>query len=398
MRTARLQTNDLGRADHFFGALLSKENIKDSEKLPSIESFKPSQINGGSLSLRSEAKNRFSDPPAPPPQQPLPEKPDVTRSSPSDPSPPFLKRGSTERPRSGTSVSPTSEDSSSQILSLVEALASAKRELDSQSARMRDLEEMLQKERQARELAEELARQLEQQSSLAKVNGQSESSAEGSIPEDTLESLSDETGSTPASLIQTTEPLSPKPNPADSGDVQPSASTSKDVDTNGISSSTTLLEQRVETMLVEMQQLRDNMELFKKRAEVAEDARDQDRKTLAEMVEKIRSEESARRSSSTERARSPSGDMARDQPSSNSGALSDTLGPLLQKAGFSNGDTSARKAEARRIAAGTLSMPPGTQDQRLYHATPYASMLGVVLIGMGLMAYLNGWQPPKSDR
>jgi hypothetical protein len=152
----------------------------------------------------------------------------------------------------------------------------------------------------------------------------------------------------------------------------------------------------METMLIEMQQLRENMETFKKRAETAEAERDRHRKTLAEMVEKIRSEESARRSSSTERAPSPSGGLDKAQPGRSSGALGDTFGPL-QKAGLANGNTSARNVEAARMAAGTLSMPPGVQDQRLYHATPYASMLGVVLIGMGLMAYLNGWQPPKSD-
>ena len=152
----------------------------------------------------------------------------------------------------------------------------------------------------------------------------------------------------------------------------------------------------METMLIEMQQLRDNMESFKKRAETAEAERDQDRKSLAEMVEKIRSEDSTRRSSSTERAPSPTNGLGRDQHSKSSGALSNKLGPLLQKAGLTNGNTSV-KTEAGRIAAGTLSMPSVAQDPRLYHATPYASMLGVVLIGMGLMAYLNGWHPPKSD-
>jgi hypothetical protein len=33
------------------------------------------------------------------------------------------------------------------------------------------------------------------------------------------------------------------------------------------------------------------------------------------------------------------------------------------------------------------------QDPLLAQGLPYASMVGVVLIGMGLMAYINGWQP-----
>lgn len=396
MRAARSQTNDLGRAEAFFGSLLSKENIKDVEKSQSAESFKSPQSNGGSMSLRSEAKNRFSDPPAPPPQQPLPEKPDVTRSSPSDPSPPSLKRANTERARAGTGASPTSDEPSSQIVSLIEALASAKKELDSQSARMRDLEEMLQKERQARELAEELARQLELQSS--KANGTSERNSQGSVLEDTFGMPTDNGESTPVSQVQRTKSPSRISKSPKKSELEPGSKDTDAVDANAISTSTKVLEQRMETMLTEMQQLRENMESFKTRAETAEAERDQDRRTLAEMVEKIRSEESERRSSSTERASSPSGALlSQGQRSKSTGALSDALGPLLQKAGLFNGGSSARQADSSRIAPGTLSMPPATHDARLYHATPYASMLGVVLIGMGLMAYINGWQPPKSD-
>jgi hypothetical protein len=40
------------------------------------------------------------------------------------------------------------------------------------------------------------------------------------------------------------------------------------------------------------------------------------------------------------------------------------------------------------------------QDQRLQAALPYASVIGVVLFGMGLMAYINGWQaePPRPEQ
>lgn len=402
MRAARLQTNDLGRANNFFGSLLSSENIRDAEKAQAAESFKSEsfkspQANGGSISLRSDAKNRFSDPPAPPPQQPLPEKPDVSRSSPSDPSPPSLKRISTERARSGTGASPTDNEPSSQIVSLVEALASAKKEIDSQSARMRDLEEMLQRERRARELAEEIAKQLEQQSSLARANGHDENKTDGSMLDDTFEPPSEKAESTSISQIQRTD-LSSRSPKAEINELELSPSPVQSVDTNAISTSTKVLEQRMETMLIEMHQLRENMESFKKRAETAEAERDEDRKTLAEMVEKIRSEESARRSSSTERATSPVPSILGEGKSSTSTeALRDALAPLLQEAGLSNGNASPKKVDSRGMAPNTLSMPPSVQGQRLYHATPYASMLGVVLIGMGLMAYINGWQSPKSD-
>jgi hypothetical protein len=343
--------------------------------------MKGPMVNGGSLPFRTEAKPRFSDPPAPPPQQPLPEKPDVARSHTFEPSPPSLKRSSTERPRSVPNVSPIRQEPTSQIITLVEALASAKKEIDVQGARLRDLEELLQKERHAREMAEEVAKRLELQSE-AKTNGVHKSNDEGSVIEEAFEPPI-ETSYSQEEPVAETE-TEPKPV----------------VDTTAISASTTLLEKKLETMLVEMQGLRDDMESFKRRAETAETERDADRKSLAEMVEKIRSEESARRSSSTERVRSPSTGENKSLPvNGTTDALKAAMDSTEQ--GLSNGSaviSGDGHQDKGRSAVGTLARPPGSRDLVLYNTTPYASMLGVVLIGMGLMAYLNGWQPPKVDR
>jgi hypothetical protein len=383
MRAARLQTSDLGRTETFFGSLLSKEDIKQNDKAPVIEVPKAPQVNGNSLPFRTDAKPRFSDPPAPPPQQPLPEKPDVARAHSFEPSSPSLKRTNTERPRSVPNASPVRQEPTSQIINLVEALASAKKEIDLQSARMRDLEEMLQKERQARELAEEAAKRLELLQSEAKANGDVKSSDEGSIVEEAFEP--------PAEAIE-----------KNGEDVSEPTTTDDHVDSKAVSESTLLLEKRLEAMLGDMQELRNQMESFKQRAETAESERDADRKTLAEMVEKIRSEESARRSSSTERAGSPTdGDLtAQRLLNGKHESLNAALGPLLQKDGLTNGSAvgSAEGSELGRSAVDTLSRSPSSHPPLLYNTTPYASMLGVVLIGMGVMAYLNGWQPPKVDR
>ena len=383
MRTARLQTHDLGRTDMFFGSLLSKEDIKDSDKLPAIEASKAPQVNGSSLPFRTDTKPRFSDPPAPPPQQPLPEKPDVARPHNFEPSSPSLKRTSTERPRSVPNVSPVRQEPTSQIITLVEALASAKKEIDIQSARMRDLEEMLQQERQARELAEEAAKRLELLQSEPQPNGHIKSSDEGSIVEEAFEPPLEGAGKIEEELPEITN-------------------IEDNVDTKSVSETTVMLEQRLEAMLSDMQELRSQMESYKARAETAESERDIDRKTLAEMVEKIRSEESARRSSSTERARSPAGELLTQHlVNAKSESLNAALGPLLQKAVHTNGLAvgSADDSELGRSAVGTLSRLPSSHPPLLYTTTPYASMIGVVLIGMGVMAYLNGWQvAPKVDR
>ena len=141
------------------------------------------------------------------------------------------------------------------------------------------------------------------------------------------------------------------------------------------------------------------MESFKNRAETAEAERDIDRKTLAEMVEKIRAEESARRSSSTERARSPTGHVDEHTENGNSDLSVSTLEQILSKAGGIEGaqTISPQEGQLGQAAVGIMSKPNSGRDPLLYNTTPYASMLGVVLVGMGLMAYLNGWQHTKVD-
>ncbi|RDW61328.1 putative VPS64 [Coleophoma crateriformis] len=370
MRTARIQTSDLGRTDGFFGGILSKEDMKETGK-PSInESIKPQQVNGTSSPFRIDAKPRFSDPPAPPPQQPLPEKPDAIRSqSSADPSSPSssLKRTNTERPRSGTNVSPIRSEPSSQIISLVEALSSAKKELESQSARMRDLEEMLQKERQARESAEEMARRFELQSTDSNMNGHAKGGAEGAILEEAFEPPLD--------------PANEKPN-------------DQAVDTKAVAESASLLEKKLAAMVVEMEQMKHHMESFRTRAESAEAERDADRKSLTEMVEKIRSEEKLRQSSE-QAVVTPVMNGAAKEAHQN-GSAKKLLAPLIHKADMK--DSMIEKAARPSPNLGALAKPLTGSDSLLYQSTPYASMLGVVLIGMGLMAYLNGWQPPKVER
>ncbi|CZT45689.1 related to VPS64 Vacuolar protein sorting [Rhynchosporium secalis] len=377
MRVARLQTHELGRTDNFFGSLLSKDDIKENqkEKAPVMEAPKAPQVNGGSVSFRSDVKPRFSDPPAPPPQQPLPEKPDVARLHNSDSPIPPLKRTNTERPRSLTSDSPVRQESTSQIVTLVEALASAKKEIDIQGARLRDLEEMLQKERHARENAEELARKFEQESE-SRANGEAKASDEGSIIEEAFEP--------PSETVEAKEEL-----------LADQVVKDNVVDPTAISESTLLLEKRLETMLLDMQELRAQMESFKCRAETAESERDTDRKTLAEMVEKIRADELSRIKSAEHSRVLSKVSSIEDLPS---GVL-EVIKPiesLPTKSTHSNVNAGPTDKELKASAVSTLSRAPG--NPALYHATPYASMLGVVLIGMGLMTYLNGWQPPKVER
>ncbi|KAI0011983.1 hypothetical protein F4779DRAFT_569909 [Xylariaceae sp. FL0662B] len=379
MRNQRLQTQDLSRTHQFVQALTSKDDIKDMEKPELVEPAKSQIVNGNGISFRSDNKTRFSDPPAPPPQQPLPEKPDV----------PSLKRGITERPKphNAQTESPARQDGNvSKILRLTEALHNAQREIETQTSRMRDLEETLQKERQARELAEELARRLED-AAATKANGVP---AKPETEETALEAAFEP----PADEI--TSPTEDTPT-SDVGKPLPQAEV--------IEASATQLHAQIESMVLEIKDLRLQLETFKQRAETAEVERDADLKSLAEMALQIRKDSEARQAAVRERSPSEpnavrrSNDQIerRSESSATTGTSSTEASPGKPTPGEPNELPTLSRANTITPQSAASGLLP--HDQTLANSIPYASMIGVVLFGMGLMAYINGWQPhPRLDR
>ncbi|KAK5991167.1 hypothetical protein PT974_09445 [Cladobotryum mycophilum] len=368
MRSARIQAQDLGRTNQFINTLLSKEDVKDIEKSEAAEQPKPQPlVNGNGVQFRTDPKARFFDPPAPPPQQPLPEKPDV----------PSLKRGPTERPKSGPpNASPVRQENLSQIIQLTEALNNAKRDIDTQGARMRELENMLQKEREARELAEELARRLEE-SAHNQTNGVAKT--DEATGESVLENGVGE-----------------QPN----GDLENTFHADKIAQETAAA-----LQSRIDTMDEQMRELREQMEEWRRRCETAETERDADRKSLAEMVIQLREEE-ARRIALQERRRSRSrghNEQLEEEKENMATPLASDASEQAFKDLTSNGTVVGQDSGDEPTLSRANTITPRAsqrgntlQGQRLQAGLPYASMIGVVMIGMGLMAYMNGWQNPPS--
>lgn len=375
MRAARLQSQDLGRTQQFISALLSKDDIKDQDRPEAPEPPKQPMVNGNGVSFRTDGKPRFSDPPAPPPQQPLPEKPDV----------PSLHRGITERPKSHPSnTSPIRPDS--QINQLLEALANARKEIDGQSARVRELEESLGREREARKLAEDLAKRLEE-SNVSRLNGSANKAVTGQDAE------LQEAFEPPIEILR----LSP--------DIKPTSDSAKSLPEAAESAESTaaLLNARIESMMSEIQNLKQQLDLTQQRADVAEAERDVDRKTLTEMVMQIRRDEEARRTAEQERLRSRSKrrtSSSRGRQLGTAGsAAEETLIDGVQATRETDDDFIPTLSRSNTITPQTGVLAQPAKDQVVVYGLPYASMLGVVLIGMGLMAYINGWQPqPRLER
>ncbi|PFH56059.1 hypothetical protein XA68_17130 [Ophiocordyceps unilateralis] len=369
MRNARLQAQDLNRTNQFVNTLLSKDDIKDLDK-PDVPEPTKAMMNGTGIPFRNDAKNRFSDPPAPPPQQPLPEKPDA----------PSLKRRPSERPRIRTSSpAPVRQENVNQIIQLTEALNNAKRDMEFQNVRVRELELMLQKEREARELAEELARRFEESANVqAMMTGSADGVCSGSV----------DVASQPA---------------PDAADFQGVVTEDSEEAEDAAPEPSPALQSRIETMDKQMRNLREQMDMWRRRCEAAEAERDEGRQSLADMVVRLRAEEAKRgtsrvtRSSRSRRGRSGLRDQFDTEvsPPEANGSMS---GPDRRPAGdvLSSGDA---RGVSMAIGSGDGTAQAAADGLREYYVEaglPYASMLGVVLIGMSLMAYINGWQsrPP----
>lgn len=382
IKQAKQQSHELNQTGDFFGTLLNSEPGKETGKLPQHEQGRPHQANGIQLPLKIDPIPRFSDPPAPPPQQPLPEKPDSARASPLEAIAQLsLPRAVTEKPTLGVHGSPTKAQTSNQVLSLVEALSSAKKELDSQGARMKAVEDMLQQERSARESAEERARLLENQ----RRRGEN-----GSMVEEAFEPPAE-------AAHKQSDGIHQKDGNHHSQQTRSWQATKTpgelSKDTANATASTARLQQRVELMVAEMDEMKKQMEQYKQRAESAEEESVTTRKTLAEMIEKIRRDgaskdvDGIKRRVSMEIATQTETGLESDKDTFRASTL------LKKAAGGENGHAigPGELAQLERAMATALARSPNATN-RLSQSAPFASMLGVVLLGVGLMTYLNGWQ------
>jgi hypothetical protein len=362
MRAAKQQANELEHISGYLSGVVAPEGSPLKEKADAYtrESANNSKhLNGKLKSIRTDHLTRFADPPAPPPQQPLPEKPDSSKSSPINPAAisSLLKRTDTTKPGSGNS--PTSPQNS-QMLQLVEALSSAQKELTAQATRVKQLEDMLKEERTAREDAEERARRLEASSSSRPVTKVEE-----------VEAPSE------------SEPQTPVPQESSTLDVEKTAL----VDESD-------LQKKLDVMVSEMQRMKTEMDKFKRRADTAENDASKARESLAEMIERLRRENSK---DVLESADIASYEAESSKTPSSRDDAEDTACDTV-KAPIPNGHVRSPKLPAHLQHAVTTVLREGHvgNGEALANSAPYVSMLGVVLIGVGLMAYLNSWQKKET--
>jgi hypothetical protein len=272
-----------------------------------------------------------------------------------------------------------------QLSTLNEALTSAKKEIESQGVRLRDLEAMLTEERRAREDAEERANRLERESTKE-------------LHEQDLQHTNGDIHGTESDVLETEERVIGLEN----GSASP-----------GAAETTSRLQQRLEMMVTEMNEMKQQMERYRERAETAE----ADRKSLAEMIETIRrdnarasSREARRRSRSNSRltgeTASSSNDGSEDDNDAEEGEITiikdknldeDGTEELLRRANMSNGHTAGHNSEksSAKPSNALITQQYGRSDL-MYHGGPVGAIVTVVAIGVAVMAMLN--QYPKAER
>lgn len=294
-----------------------------------------------------------------------------------------------ESVKSNTSSKSDKLEPPHQLLSLVDALAQAKKEMELKSSRVHDLEEALKKERKAREEAEDRAAQLE---IASRTTNDDSGELDNPNPDHDSDSADNDHWADDASITESeTETIV--------GSVD-SMISSTDVEaiTKAAAEAALLHQKRMEAMMQELQQAKEKMEQFRIRAEKAETERDADRKTLAEMIQSLRKDEEERR------RRSSSHSSQTDEAGTQAAAVQVALSSDEARLTKSNGTTVGPQQEYKK-SNGALSVTPkalkaAERESALLvprsDSAPYMTMFAVMFVGLGLMAAVNNWPRPDT--
>lgn len=279
--------------------------------------------------------------------------------------------------------------------SLADALAKARKELEDKTALVKDLEDALKREKSARELAEDRAAELETASRALEGNPRErtlgEFEAEKVLADERGEMDDTETicGDDEKSLDG--QPMEDETSP-EGGDtmevkVDPSALAAAEAANR--------LQRRVEEMMLELQSARAEIETYKFRTKAAEKESDTTRKTLQEMVEEFQRKEEARKAkerqfgSQTEPAAVRNAGMQ-----ANADIAHDEIMEIAINGTVKQSDIGKKLPSSTAIVSQELARTSLALSKR--NAAPYVSIIGVMLLGVGMMAVLNSWQ--KGER
>lgn len=379
LQIAKQQSQDIQRTSEFFDILLSPK--------PTIEEPQSSHIRNKSRTEDippSCASSTFALPPLP--QLISWDPPRVS---------PILNDRISPKLKSEKTAKTDPNSPPTQHPSLADALAKACKELEDKTALVKDLEDALKREKSARELAEDRAAELEtasralEETSRERTLGEFE--AEKVLADERGEMDDTETvcGDDEKSLDG--QPAEDETNPENGNIMEVKVDPSALVAAEAASR----LQRRVEEMMLELQSARVEIETYKFRTKVAEKESDTTRKTLQEMVEDFQRKEEARKArerqfgSQTEPATVQNAGMQ-----ANADMAHDEIMEIAINGTVKQSDIGKKLPRNTTIVSQDLARTSLALSKR--NAAPYVSIIGVMLLGVGMMAVLNSWQ--KGER
>ncbi|KAF8470237.1 hypothetical protein BDZ91DRAFT_694197 [Kalaharituber pfeilii] len=422
LHLAKQQAQELQRTSEFFDQLLNLEIVRKEPEIKKavVESGGQSPMIDSGVAFEASQFHAVPNAPLPPPAKHItviPENVKLERddheTESQDVSPPLSVSAPKRSPKS---------EQPQHLFSLVAQLRDARLELEAKSARVKDLEDLLRQERRAREMAEE---QLEVASRNSKgevrstldngkVNGVAE---EEGIPDNVSIAGSDIT------VLGPGDKEANEKDPSHEKEEQSAAIAAAAA--AAAAEAAAQWQKRVEEMMAELQSAKAEIESYKKRVRVAEEEGEQSRRTLTEMVAKIRADEERRK-----RERKEISIQTESKNEEKDMKIPVMVSCGVQAAFGNNTETRTPSSEAEEtysIANGTvkatngilvigggknMQSPGAGHDQLLStelmekqssskrsivkESAPYVSIVGVVVIGVSIMAILNNWQ--KGER
>lgn len=283
------------------------------------------------------------------------------------------------------------------------ALAVVCRELEAKTVRVKDLEEELKKERSARELAEGRASQLEDATRAMLATTRENLAQHYKVEKIRVDETA--TGVDEVQNVRSGKTLDGQQEVSEEDERDSEIDDILDVKANpatlAAAEAAQRLQRRVEDLMLELQSAKEEIEQYRARAKAAEDGEAKSRRTLGEMVEKIRREEQARRQREKEAAIQTDPVMVNNTGIQVEGgkAAGNEMYEFLQNGTVVSTAGKVKPSNHGGVTSGA-TMERGDKEATLAiskrDAAPYASILGVMLFGVGLMAVLNRFHKGES--
>jgi hypothetical protein len=250
-------------------------------------------------------------------------------------------------------------NTASQIANLSEALDVAKQELETQSNRLKEMEDLLVIERVRRQEAEARAKRLEkEQAESGSIKVQIPNGTQLKGDEDHTTPIEDEVSSEIGKR-------------------------------NNDGSATQKLHQRLDLLLAEFQEVKASAERWKQEKEVAEKERDEEKKEklgLMERITELRREQQASSEKETKKRGKKALRGVADEEDRSASTDSSSPTNSAPRSLFTNGHLSGPLLHADSKDGGTFF---ASHTGQMVQAAPYISAVSVVLIGVAVMALVN---------